>query len=645
MDDVYSFDMSFNDFKAQYRPSDITLFDRNHLALETLRVNPNERSLSWTTIKETSHAFSKFLILSEDKKFYEHNGVDFKAIIKAAWDRLSDSSSIRGASTITMQLINVLHPELKGIKKGFSEKFEQIKLALELEKKWSKDQILEAYINIVPFRGEILGLKAASYGFFNKSPSALNDQEAALLVAMIRSPNAKMETVALRACMLLEDHQCREVLSKTRKVFSKSYTIEREKSSVAIIDKSFVKVKLQKNDFNIYTTLSRDIQKVALDALHEQIKNLKDQNLSDGAILVLNNHTGEVLAYVPNGGERFSKSPRFDNIKARRQAGSTLKPFIYAKAIDDNLLTQTSLVDDSPVDIPIGKGAIYFPRNYDNSFHGLVSAEVALGSSLNVPAVKTLMLLGEGKVLELLKKLGFKKLEDAGYYGPSLALGSVDVSLWDLTHAYKKLNESALFKKETIEVMTNILSNAENRRLTFGTDSVLTFPFKVAVKTGTSKDMRDNWCVGYTKNYTVGVWVGNSSGQAMWNVSGITGAAPIFRTVMMMLEKGTMKSHQMQFAKSEQKERIDQGHITQIRYPVEGEIIGYDLEIPKNLQRLPIEIVNLKSFHKIAINDLELKPLNNEIFFWTIEKGKHVLTLKDKNNNDEVLETVHFEVR
>jgi penicillin-binding protein 1C len=410
---------------------------------------------------------------------------------------------------------------------------------------------------------------------------------------------------------------------------------------VNIIDPSFVmKNNLREN--SIRTTLSKNIQQTALGALHEQIKNLKDQNLSDGAILVINNSTNEVLAYVANAGDQFSSSPRVDNIRSRRQAGSTLKPFIYAHAIDMNFLTSDSIISDSAIDIPIGLGSIYFPRNYDNSFHGDVPLKVALGSSLNVPAVKTLLLVTGEKIINLFKKLGLKRLEDASYYGPSLALGSVDITLWDLVHAYMGLHNGKNFKKTTEDELFNILSDDENRRLTFGTNSVLAMPFKVAVKTGTSKDMRDNWCIGYSKNYTVGVWVGNSNGKAMWNVSGITGAAPIFRAVMLELEKNNSFNQYLVKPEMDKINKLEDKSISKIRYPVDGEIIGFDNDIPLNLQKMPIEIENLKSNQKILIND---KPIQEKLenYLWPVTKGHFELSLQDYKN--ESIHKIHFEVR
>lgn len=633
---VFSFDKTFEEVKRNYVRSDLTILDRNKNVLDKIRVDEKHRTLEWIEIKEISHAFQQLLIQSEDRNFYEHNGVDWKALLKATVSRIVDRDSKRGASTISMQLVNALDPNLKGIKKGVSEKIDQIKESLDLEKKWTKDQILEAYLNIVPFRGELIGLNVASYTFFKKAAHALNNLESAILVSMIRSPNATTEMIAGRTCRLLNSVSCQDIYKKVRYVINNRQDVKNQKEYISIIDKSFV---VKKDQNFLYTTLSKEIQETALTALHEQIKALKDQNLTDGAILVLNNLNQEVLAYVPNAGDDYSSSPRFDNIHARRQAGSTLKPFIYAKAFDENYLIPDSLVDDSPIDIPIGKGSIYFPRNYDNSFHGKVPAKLALGSSLNVPAVKMLMLVGGETIIELFKKLGLKRLEAADYYGPSLALGSVDVTLWDLTHAYRKLNQSDLFSSNTKDIMFKILSDPENRHLTFGTDSVLTMPFNVAVKTGTSKDMRDNWCIGYSKYFTVGVWVGNSSGKAMYNVSGITGAAPIFRKVMLRLHRDfTFQNQLIKLSKNTEIIPLENPQIAKITYPVEGEVIGVDKEIPSTLQKMPIEVSNLKSNYNLFLNGKKIENL-----MWPIERGHFELTLKDEA--DQLIQKVNFEVR
>lgn len=636
---IYSFEGTFEEVKKNFLPSDVKVYDRDGRELETIRVNDKVRSLEWTSLNKTSFAFKNFLISSEDQSFYDHSGVDLKALFKAFVDRIKDKNSKRGASTITMQLINLLHPEMKGIKKDVWDKIEQIKLSIDLEKRWTKDQILEAYINLTPFKGELLGIAATSYGLFQKAPAALNNDESALLVAMIRSPNAQNEIIAMRACRLLKQNNCQKIYNLTSKLLSKDYSITRVYKNLNILDESIIKKNIFNN--NIYTTIDFDIQRTALTALHEQIKNLKSQNMNDGAVLVIDNKTNEILAYVPNSGDGFSSSPRVDNIRAYRQAGSTLKPFIYALAFDRNLLSPNSLIDDAELDVPIGNGSIYYPKNYDNKFHGVVEAKVALGSSLNVPAVKTLMLVKGENVVTFLNKLGFKNLKDAGYYGPSLALGSVDVSLWDLTHGYSQLSKTKLLTDETKKDLFNVLTNADNRKLSFGTSSILSMPFNVAVKTGTSKDMRDNWCVGYTKNYTIGVWVGNSNGKPMWNVSGVQGAAPILRSVFMSLEKD--KIHQNQIAFNDPiAEKIVRPQILKLNYPVNGEIIGFDSEIPSDLQLLPIEIDGPKQNIQVKIDDQIINPKDSN-YFWKIVRGKHLISLS--NASGEVVDQVAIEVR
>lgn len=637
---LFSYEGSFEDVKKNYRPSDVYLLDRYGHVLETIRKNNEYRSLEWVTLPEVSKNFRELLLKSEDQNFYEHSGFDPKALVKAFIDRIKDKNSKRGASTITMQLINLLHPEMKGIKKDIWDKIDQIKLSIDLEKRWTKDQILEAYINLAPFRGELLGIKSTSFGLFNKAPSNLYDDEAAILVSMLRSPNADTNQVALRSCRLLEQKNCQSIYNKTIKLLSKNYSIKREYKTISILDKSFIKNNPLTQ--NIETTLSDKIQKTSLEALHEQIKKLRAQNLTDGAVIVIDNQTEEILAYVPNAGDGYSTSPRFDNLRAIRQAGSTLKPFIYSKAIDENLITKNTLIDDSELDVLVGKGSIYYPRNYDNEFHGKVEAQVALGSSLNVPAVKMLMLVGPEKIVEFLKKLKFQKLKSAGHYGPSLALGSVDVTLWDLAHGYMQLSKTKLLKEETKKTIFEMLSNAENRKLSFGTDSVLSMPFNIAVKTGTSKDMRDNWCVGFNQKYTVGVWVGNSNGKPMWNVSGVQGAAPILRTIFLELMKDGSSSTIIHFANQTKSEQIIKHELTKIKYPIDGEVIGYDPEIPPHLQQLIIDVIGMNDKLKLVLNNDEVLKRDGH-YFWKIVKGKHHLKLID--NDGQNLSEIHFEVR
>jgi len=267
---------------------------------------------------------------------------------------------------------------------------------------------------------------------------------------------------------------------------------------------------------------------------------------------VLDNASGAVRAWVGANGAS-SAAAQVDGVLARRQPGSTIKPFVYELAFEKRYLTPASLLDDSPVQIATTSG-LYLPQNYDRDFKGWVSARTALGASLNVPAVRVGAMLGPDALFARLNAFGLALPEGGGYYGQSLALGSADVTLLALTNAYRTLANGGVYSTPAlggvpgartrvadaaaVHLITDILADNSARARTFGLDSSLVTRGFAAVKTGTSKDMRDNWCIGFTDRYTVGVWVGNASGAAMHEVSGVSGAAPVWQTLVAKLHAG-----------------------------------------------------------------------------------------------------------
>ena len=289
------------------------------------------------------------------------------------------------------------------------------------------------------------------------------------------------------------------------------------------------------------STLDAGLQRVAVRSLRRQLAELNGRNVEDGAIIVLDNASGEVLAWVGSSGD-LSGAAQVDGVLARRQPGSTLKPFIYELAFEKRLITPASLLDDSPAQIATA-GGLYLPQNYDRNFKGWVSARTALGASLNVPAVRVAALLGPDAVHARLNQLGLALTESAGHYGHALALGGAEVTLLALTNAYRTFANGGRFSAvklpgheaasklvadpAAVFLITDILADNNARVRTFGLDSALATRGFAAVKTGTSKDLRDNWCVGFTDRFTIGVWVGNASGEAMHQVSGVSGAAPV----------------------------------------------------------------------------------------------------------------------
>jgi penicillin-binding protein 1C len=404
--------------------------------------------------------------------------------------------------------------------------------------------------------------------------------------------------------------------------------------------------------------------------------------VSDGAILVVNNGTGEILAYVGNGGSD-SSAMYVDGIRARRQAGSTLKPFLYALAIENRIITAASLMSDVPLDVATERG-VYRPENYDRQFKGLVPARIALASSINIPAVRVLMLTGTDAFVQKLSRLGFGELRDGDYYGYSLALGTLDVTLFELTNAYRTLanggirgdltlvpvkgkNKTArVFSREASFIISDILSDREARSITFGLENPLSTRFWSAVKTGTSKDMRDNWCVGFSSKYTVGVWVGNFSGSAMWDVSGITGAAPIWHEIMAYLHsKERSLSPQppsgvvtKQFSQEAGKPSKREWFLTgtepvsvgagqaagkkpKIIYPPDEIIFAIDPDIPDGQQKIFFEATGDSKDFQWFLNGTLVG--HGAVCPWAPAGGSYTLKLTD--NNARVLDEMTFKVR
>jgi penicillin-binding protein 1C len=544
---------SFAETKRAYISSETLLLDRHGETIHRLRTDTTVRRGQWVALADISPALRTAMVLSEDKRFYEHSGVDWRAVSAAAWGNVLNQRT-RGASTLSMQLASLVDdgPRKGSERRNIFGKTGQALSATVLETQWRKDQILEAYLNLVPFRGEIQGIDALSRTLFGKAAHGLDEREAAVTAALVRAPNASAKTVAQRACAVLRTMQsadaanCDAVQAYTeavlpRKAFAPS-------DGIAL----HVARQLVRKDSRgaVRSTLDAKLQRFAAQSLQQHLQELQGRNVEDGAVVVIDNASGQVLAYVGSSGD-IGDAQEVDAAAALRQAGSTLKPFLYAQAIAQQRLTAASLIEDSSAQIPTSSG-LYIPQNYDRSFKGWVSVRTALGASLNVPAVRTLVMVSPDAFARQLRALGLPLKNEGDYYGYSLALGSADVSLLSLTNAYRALAnggrchattftvQAPVAMKECLDpkaafIVSDILRDTMARARTFGTDSVLATRMNAAVKTGTSKDMRDNWAVGYSSRYTVGVWVGNASGASMWEVSGTTGAAPVWASVMQYL--------------------------------------------------------------------------------------------------------------
>ena len=686
---------SFDAVKAAYRPSESVLLDRHQEPIQVLRLDFEARRLNWVSLKDISPVFPKLLIASEDQHFYDHAGIDSAAFAKSVLS-FFQRQKIRGGSTITMQLAGLLDEGVKPAEgqhqRSFFQKIAQIRLALAIERSWTKKQILEAYLNLVGFRGELEGIYAMSLGLFGQQPDSLDIRSSAIGVVLLRAPNAKADRVSKRACALIQkvypQEGCEGLEIYTKIVLSRPLAIPYEHQLAHHMARRLLKEPGQ----TVVSSLDAQIQKAALSILRRHMADLTERQVEDGALIVLDNETGQVLAWVGSSGTT-SNAAHMDGVVAPRQAGSTLKPFLYGLAIESKWLTAASVLDDQPLALQTGNG-LYVPQNFDREFRGLVSVRSALASSLNIPAVSTLTIVSVEKFYQKLQEAGLSTLtQDAGFYGYSLALGSAEVSLQDLTNAYRMLANGGkltpvsffpdkkqdtgrqVFDAKTAFIVSDILADPNARIMTFGRQSALNTAIWAAVKTGTSRDMRDNWCIGYSRRYTVGVWVGNFSGVPMHDVSGVTGAAPIWQSMMAFLARyhpegllppkppAGLVHQKIRFeppfepAREEwflpetaqavfwvsQDEKTGAQGMQKIAYPVANTMIAIDVDIPLHKQRVFFAATNRKHLAGLSWK------LNGQLIGaasahsgWFPVPGKYRLELV---HDQGTIDSVSFEVK
>jgi penicillin-binding protein 1C len=699
---------SFDAVRAGWRPSETRLLDRHGEVIHEARTDPRVRRFGWTPLGETSPALATAVITSEDRRFHRHGGVDPLALAAAAAGRVTGGPP-RGGSTITMQLAAALDPALRraGGPRTLAQKWRQMRGAWALEAGWSKAEILEAYLNLAAFRGELQGVGAAAAVLFAKAAHGLDGAEAAVLAVLLRAPNAPTHAVARRAERLapaVGADAAGAGAAAGRLAAGETGAGPR----IALAPHAaarLLRAAAAPAAPGVRSTLDASAQRIAVEALHGQLAGIRDRRARDGAALVVDVRSGEVRAYVGSGGD-LSSARWVDGVQAHRQAGSTLKPFLYAVALDQRLLTAASLLDDSPLEIAIPGRGLYRPQNYDERFRGIVSVRTAVASSLNIPAVRAQTLLGDDAFVTALREFGFDGLREAGeHYGPALALGAADVSLWELAGAYRALANGGVRSPLRMTpvgagadgsarrvlgagaafLMADILADREARSATFGLSSPLATRFWTAVKTGTSRDMRDNWCVGFSREFVVAVWVGNFSGEPMWNVSGVTGAAPAWLEIMTRLHARTPAGPPPPAPPGIVRARVafdrleppraelflvgteptaaapaagsssegpagPPGRFTiaparprhRIVSPAAGTIVAIDPGIPGDRQRILFEARPGPDPVRWVLDGTDLGPASSPVL-WTPRAGRHRLALVDEATREH--DAVDFEVR
>jgi penicillin-binding protein 1C len=497
-------------------------------------------------------------VQAEDQRFYHHGGVDWIARAHAALQNLRAGRVVRGASTISEQSVRMLQPRPRTL---WSRWIEGIQ-AGRLEARFSKAEILAFYLNQVPYARQRRGVAQAARDYFDRDLETLAPGEMLALAVLVRSPvrlDLVRGTRAIEAPLLrLAERMHRAgALSarELRAVRGEGLALTRPAPPVAAAH--FVRfVRMQqatrsRRPARVTTTLDAALQERVQRLLDRRVERLRGRGVGDGAALVVDHLSGEILAWVDAGSFEDSEGGQIDAVLAPRQPGSTLKPLLYALAFEKGWSAAT-LVEDAPIADAVGHG-LHLYRNYSRNHYGPLRVRLALGNSLNVPAVRAIRFVGRADFLERLRRAGVTSLRaHPDHYGDGLALGNGEVALLELVHAYATLARGGRFEPlrwtvdpvaprdaprrvydpEVSALIADILADPEARELEFGRGGLLDFPVQTAVKTGTSNDYRDAWALGFSHRFTAGVWMGNLDRRPMQDVTGSRGfrSAAVWKT-------------------------------------------------------------------------------------------------------------------
>lgn len=516
-------------------------------------LNNEDKWRMFTELNEISPNLKKAIIFKEDKYFYYHFGINPFAIIRALANNILKNKRTSGASTITMQVIRLLEPK----ERTYKNKFIEIFRAFQLEFKYSKDEILQFYLNLVPYGGNIEGVKSASILYFDKLPNYLSIAEIVTLAIIPNRPNS-LKLGENNQYIFEERNKWLNNYLKNN-IFPEQDILDAINEPITAQRRDAPKMAPQfsirmKNSFSskniIYTSLNIKKQSETETLVKNYITRIYNKNIKNASVLVVDNKTHQVIVYV--GSSDFYNSEddgQVDGIQAIRSPGSTLKPFLYSIAMDKGLITPKFIIADVPVSY-----SGYEPENYDDKFNGNVTIEFALANSLNVPAVNVLGQITSEEFVKFLIKAKFSNIEkNKSLLGLSVILGGCGVSLEQLVRLYSAFANEGVFcdlnylktdtsgftkniiSKESAYMITEILTQVKRPDLPLEWENSVNLP-KVAWKTGTSYGRKDAWSIGYNKNYTVGVWVGNFSSEGVPELSGSQYAAPLLFNIFNLLE-------------------------------------------------------------------------------------------------------------
>ncbi len=553
------------------------LYDRNHTLLYEIYASQNRTLIS---LSDVPKYLQQATLSIEDKNFYKHPGFDLTSIIRALKENLSRGGAIQGGSTITQQLIK---SSLLTSERNISRKVKELVLAFWTERIYSKNQILEMYFNQVPYGGTAWGIEAASEVYFGKHVNQLDLSESAFMAGLTQAPSdyspfgPNPTLWKVRQKEVLKRMVANGYISKKQADTAAKEALYFKKQDLPLRAPHFVMyvkdllvqkyglAAVEKGGLEVTTSLDLTKQELTEKIVREEVASDAYLHLTNGAVVITDPKNGDILAMVgskdyndPNGG-------KVNIATSERQPGSTVKVITYSAGLMHGF-TAATILEDTPTSFPNPWGAPYTPVNYDGAFHGRVPLRFALANSLNIPAVKMLQKVGVPTMIALANHMGMTSWDKPDQYGLSVTLGGAEATMLDMATVFGTLSNGGnkvtldpfllikdytgrTLEKKSVEqthampagvafIISNIISDNQARSMEFGSNSPLYIPgHTVSVKTGTSDNKRDNWTVGYTKDFVVTVWVGNNDNTPMSPVlaSGITGAAPIWHKVMVNL--------------------------------------------------------------------------------------------------------------
>jgi 1A family penicillin-binding protein len=525
-------------------------------------------------LAEVPETLVKATLAIEDKDFYEHKGISFRGIARAIFSNIEEKDLYgQGASTITQQLAR---NTLLSLDKTYERKFKEIVLAIELEKRYSKDQILEMYLNTIYYGAGAHGIRDAAKIYFDKEFQELDLAESALLAGLPYAPSdlsplggnqeaAKRRQVVVLDKMVEYGYLSREeaeaaksqelIFAPKKETLRYPHFVDYVKAYVA---QRYGRDAAERGGFKIYTTLDSGLQNLGEALVRERVDQLRGYQVSNGALLALDPKTGQILAMVGSMNYFEPEYGSFNVLTGLRSPGSSIKPLVYAGAFE-NGMTAGTILDDTPKTIRIG-GEVYRPKNSDGRFRGKVTVRRALANSLNIPAIEAGQRLGVEGVLGTFNKFGLTGLDDRFQYGPSIAIGGLEIYPIDLISAFgalanygQKVESTPILKIENkygeviyehqpqpqqiidpriAYILSDILSDNLTRREAFGYPNALEISRRAAAKTGTAEDFKNSWTIGYTPSLVVGAWMGNNDGSPMRGIWGSVGPANIWNRFM-----------------------------------------------------------------------------------------------------------------